>query len=93
MAGNYIGTELYIKNKNSFRNSERERGDLFIRSRRRNQGDKQYESNRIGKNINGIKIGFGSTKAWNLKQRKEVVRKKDKDKAELNESLSNQIGF
>ena len=26
MAGNYIGTELYIKNKNSFRNSERERG-------------------------------------------------------------------
>lgn len=32
-------------------------------------------------------------KAWNLKQRKEVVRKKDKDKAKLNESLSNQIGF
>lgn len=88
MAGNYIGTELYIKNKNSFRNSERERGICLF-----DQGDKQYENNRIGKNIKGIKIGFGSTKAWNLKQRKEVVRKKDKDKAKLNESLSNQIGF
>ena len=59
----------------------------------KNAGVSKTELNRIGKNIKGIKIGFGSTKAWNLKQRKEVVRKKDKDKAKLNESLSNQIGF
>ena len=59
----------------------------------KNAGVSKTELNRIGKNIKGIKIGFGSTKAWNLKQRKEVVRKKDKNKAELNESLSNHIGF
>ena len=59
----------------------------------KNAGVSKTELNRIGKNIKGIKIGFGSTKAWNLKQRKEVVRKKDKDKAKLNESLSNHIGF
>ena len=59
----------------------------------KNAGVSKTELNRIGKNIKGIKIGFGSTKAWNLKQRKEVVRKKDKNKAELNESLGNHIGF
>ena len=55
----------------------------------KNAGVPQNEINRIGKNINGIKTGFGIMKPWTKKQRETAL----KEKVKMSESLSNHIGL
>ena len=58
----------------------------------KNAGVDDKEIDRIGTNISGISIGFGSVKPWTEEQRKTAESYWD-EKRKMDESLSNHIGF
>ena len=57
-----------------------------------NAGVNEQEIQRIDSEVSGIDIGFGVVKPWTKEQRKEAEARQ-KERAKMNESLSNQIGF